>query len=170
MGVGQYYDTPEEKELAKVEIKLNAVIEVIRKIRKSYCGGWLAPHNFSKRGELMKLIDELYMTAGVSPSPPTKNKPTMSATTSANAVHNLRQMQKQIICGKNTFGDIADLIEELSRQADISKQETNAIRWSVVGTVGGQVEGMPTQTINYLQRLRELVENEQELLRIKKHL
>lgn len=32
------------------------------------------------------------------------------------AIHNLRQMQKQIICGKNTFGDIADLIESLTKE------------------------------------------------------
>lgn len=34
------------------------------------------------------------------------------------AIHNLRQMQKQIIHGKNTFGEIADLIVSLTAQLD----------------------------------------------------
>lgn len=46
---------------------------------------------------------------------------------------------------------------DLSRQALLKEQDNQAIKQSIVDTVGGHVEGQPTNTLNYLQRLRELV-------------
>lgn len=47
------------------------------------------------------------------------------------AIHDLRKMQKQIICGNNIFGDIADLIEakdqEITRLRELAKLAELAI-------------------------------------------
>lgn len=46
---------------------------------------------------------------------------------------------------------------------DLERQNNVACKHAVVYTVGGKVEGHPTQDINYLQRLRELVSKEAQL-------
>lgn len=49
----------------------------------------------------------------------------------------------------------------LARQYIRCHDLVHALQSAVVHTVAGSVEGKPTQTINYLQRLRELVKIEQ---------
>lgn len=48
----------------------------------------------------------------------------------------------------------------LARQYLRSVDALRAVELTIVHVIGGTVEGNPTQTINYLQRLRELVEIE----------
>jgi len=62
----------------------------------------------------------------------------------------LREMDAQMI-------DVTDIFGQCAAMLDLDHQELAAIRHSVVETIGGSVEGRPTQTINYLQRLRQLV-------------
>lgn len=50
--------------------------------------------------------------------------------------------------------DGAAVVERI--RAEVAS-ERRAIQASIVGTVGGLVEGKPTSSLNYLQRLRELV-------------
>jgi len=55
-------------------------------------------------------------------------------------------------------------IKRLEAELDLSRQMLAAVKHSVVATVGGvDSEGYPTSEINYLQRLRILVEKEREL-------
>jgi 2-iminoacetate synthase ThiH len=49
--------------------------------------------------------------------------------------------------------DLAERIEALEAAA-------KAQMAVILGTIGGTVEGRPTSALNYLQRLRQLVENE----------
>lgn len=53
-------------------------------------------------------------------------------------------------------------IEELEQQCHLYKQETEAMTHAVISIIGGLVEGRPTNRLNYLQRLRELVKIERE--------
>lgn len=53
--------------------------------------------------------------------------------------------------------------DALKAKCEFGELEREAIAHAVVDTIGGTVEGMPTQTINYLQRLRELVRAEADL-------
>lgn len=48
----------------------------------------------------------------------------------------------------------------LKDQIEMLEQELAATQVTVVAIIGGEVEGRPTSTINYLQRLRELVDFE----------
>ena len=47
------------------------------------------------------------------------------------------------------------------------EEEHGRLARAICSTVGGMVEGLPTATINYLQRLRALVEIEQEAERLR---
>ena len=53
-------------------------------------------------------------------------------------------------------------IEELEQRCHLYKQETEAMTHTVISIIGGLVEGRPTNRLNYLQRLRELVKIERE--------
>jgi hypothetical protein len=60
---------------------------------------------------------------------------------------------------------VKKLIDEnasLKARIEELRMNENAIKYSVVDTVGGIVEGMPTHELNYLQRLCELVEIEKQ--------
>lgn len=48
----------------------------------------------------------------------------------------------------------------LADRIDLLSSEVRAIHAAVIQTVGGVVDGHPTQSINYLQRLRQLVDRE----------
>lgn len=62
------------------------------------------------------------------------------------------------------FIKMGEQIDAAKADADLAKQETRAIRHSVVETIGGvDYEGNPTSRINYLQRLRILVDKENQL-------
>ena len=63
--------------------------------------------------------------------------------------------------------NIAALIEDLQLKNDMLA----ALKHTIVFTIGGvDYEGNPTSEINYLQRLRILIEKEQELERLKEEL
>ena len=53
-------------------------------------------------------------------------------------------------------------IEELEQRCHLYKQYTEAMTHTVISIIGGLVEGRPTNRLNYLQRLRELVKIERE--------
>lgn len=72
------------------------------------------------------------------------------------AINRLEAMQAQIIHGKNTFGECADVIRRIL-------DERTAYKHSVVAVIGGTVDGNATHEGNYLQRLRDLVGNEQKV-------
>ena len=53
-------------------------------------------------------------------------------------------------------------LEDAEERARFEKEGREVQARTVVSVIGGTVEGAPTQTINYLQRLRELVQVEKE--------
>lgn len=55
------------------------------------------------------------------------------------------------------------------KKLTFEKELHHTTKQTVVATIGGTVEGRPTQTINYLQRLRELMRNEERYHFIKKY-
>ena len=68
-----------------------------------------------------------------------------------------------VLCRNN----IAALIEDLQLKNDMLA----ALKHTIVFTIGGvDYKGNPTSDINYLQRLRILIEKEQELERLKEEL
>jgi len=52
------------------------------------------------------------------------------------------------------------LIVELADRIEALEDAARAQMAAILGTIGGTVEGHPTSAINYLQRLRQLVEIE----------
>jgi hypothetical protein len=54
-------------------------------------------------------------------------------------------------------------ISKLEAELRIEKSCRHGNKQAVVDTIEGIVEGQPTNVLNYLQRLRELVANEQQL-------
>lgn len=55
-------------------------------------------------------------------------------------------------------------VERLRKEVRLLNEKINVIKWSIVDTVGGvSYDGEPTSTLNYLQRLRILVEKENAL-------
>jgi hypothetical protein len=70
--------------------------------------------------------------------------------------------------GMNYFCEliIPGIASALQRERDEAQKEVAAIKWAVVQTVGGLVEGRPTNELSYLQRLRQLkhVEEERDVL------
>ena len=58
--------------------------------------------------------------------------------------------------------DVAAERDELVKEVFQTHRLREASKSAVVDTVGGVVDGAPTKTINYLQRLRELVKAEAE--------
>jgi len=52
--------------------------------------------------------------------------------------------------------EIEDAFDRLKEERDLLQAELRAMRYTIVVTVGGTVEGRPTCEINYLQRLRHL--------------
>ncbi len=60
--------------------------------------------------------------------------------------------------------------DEAHAEVKLEKQLREACKASIVDTVGGSVEGAPTHSGNYLQRLRELVAAEAEVARRYKRL
>ena len=52
---------------------------------------------------------------------------------------------------------------ELEEKLRIEKECGMGVKHSIVDTIGGLVEGEPTNTDNYLQRIRELVQKEKYL-------
>lgn len=62
------------------------------------------------------------------------------------------------------FESLADITQFARKKIEICNEGELAVRHSIVDTIGGVVEGMPTNTINYLQRLRELVDVEKRCI------
>lgn len=62
------------------------------------------------------------------------------------------------------FESLADITQFSKKKIEILKERELAVKYSIVDTVGGIVEGRPTNTMNYLQRLRELVNIEHRCL------
>lgn len=61
-------------------------------------------------------------------------------------------------------GPCAAKVTQLTAELDLQKQLHAATKHSVIATVGGtDYEGHPTSSINFLQRLRILVEKEKQL-------
>ena len=59
---------------------------------------------------------------------------------------------------------LRERVEKLEADVDLERQMVSALKHSVVATVGGtDYEGNPTSSINYLQRLRILVDMEKTL-------
>ena len=57
-----------------------------------------------------------------------------------------------------------EYILELERKLSLAQDELNAMRHTIIATIGGvDSEGFPTCELNYLQRLRILVQKEREL-------
>ncbi len=56
-----------------------------------------------------------------------------------------------------------NLLNEKESRIKVLEQELSALKFTIVTTIGGKVEGHPTSEINYLQRLRELVRKEKLL-------
>jgi len=56
----------------------------------------------------------------------------------------------------------ATALDELREQLEAAEQAHETTKRTVVNVIGGEVEGAPTHTLNYLQRLRELVDKEQQ--------
>lgn len=64
----------------------------------------------------------------------------------------------------NALPEMLDEVERLRKEVRLLRENINGIKWSVVDTVGGvSYDGEPTSTLNYLQRLRILVEKEEAL-------
>lgn len=56
-------------------------------------------------------------------------------------------------------------VESLQSELSLRNDELQALRYTIVATIGGvDYEGLPTCDLNYLQRLRILVEKEASLL------
>lgn len=81
-------------------------------------------------------------------------------------VHGTRNAAADIVTRLVPDGHLADgvglddLIGEIAAAIEREKQARKAQITAVLHTIGGTVEGYPTQSINYLQRLRHLVEIE----------
>jgi hypothetical protein len=60
--------------------------------------------------------------------------------------------------------------EKAEAEVRLAKELDRARVCAIIYTIGGMVEGSPTQVINYLQRLRELVEAEAERGELKEKL
>jgi hypothetical protein len=58
---------------------------------------------------------------------------------------------------------VIEVLREVTAIAILNHQMLQTQKQVVVDTIGGSVEGRPTAIINYLQRLRELVRNEETL-------
>lgn len=91
----------------------------------------------------------------------------------AEAKRELEQRGQAISDAMGRYRGHGPLIEAVTRLAgdfheaiaerDVQRQWRESLVMTVVDTIGGQVEGLPTQSINYLQRLRELVMAEARL-------
>ena len=79
--------------------------------------------------------------------------------TTERAIEILEDYQSQIIHGKTTFREIANLIRNLNEKMEAQVS-------AVVLTIGGEVDGDPTSAVNYLQRLRNMAD-EIAVLRLK---
>lgn len=82
----------------------------------------------------------------------------------AERVASIRQIVMDFLPDGPTRGDrLADLaiLAAKAQGYEVMEQRLRAAEAAAVSTVGGLVEGAPTTRINYLQRLRALVEKEQ---------
>lgn len=69
-----------------------------------------------------------------------------------------------IAAARTALPELLDEVERLRKEVRLLNENINGIKWSVVDTVGGvSYDGEPTSTLNYLQRLRILVEKEKAL-------
>jgi len=71
----------------------------------------------------------------------------------------VEQLKGAIALGQYNCDAVYD---DLRDERDLARAETAALKFTIVTTIGGTVEGAPTHELNYLQRLRELVATEQE--------
>ncbi len=73
---------------------------------------------------------------------------------------------KDSVVNLGALRDLVDAKATIARQA-VECDEITAMKHTVVATIGGvDYEGFPTSEINYLQRLRILLEREQALIAI----
>jgi hypothetical protein len=70
----------------------------------------------------------------------------------------------ELAAARTALLELLDEVERLRKEVRLLNENINAIKWSIVDTVGGvSYDGEPTSTLNYLQRLRILVEKEKAL-------
>jgi hypothetical protein len=70
----------------------------------------------------------------------------------------------ELAAARTALLELLDEVDRLRKEVRLLHENTNGIKWSIVDTVGGvSYDEEPTSTLNYLQRLRILVEKEKAL-------